>query len=49
MPYYIPLTIVFITHPDVGVEPVNTMFDPDTNTPNETPDVEPKSTVVVSV
>ena len=41
--------MVFTVHAVVAAEPVNTMFEPDMNTPNERPDVDPKEVVVVSV
>jgi hypothetical protein len=49
MPYYIPLTIVFIVQDPVVDDPVKAIFEPVTTTVNETGVVFPKSVVVVSV
>jgi hypothetical protein len=49
MPYYIPLTIVFIVQAPVVEEPVKAIFEPVTITVNEIALVFPKSVVIVSV
>jgi hypothetical protein len=49
MPFYKPLTIVFIVHAPEVEDPVKAIFEPVTITVNETALVDPKSVVVVSV
>jgi hypothetical protein len=49
MPFYKPLTIVFIVHAPEVDDPVKAIFEPVTITVNEIALVFPKSVVVVSV